>query len=300
MDDAISALAKLRAVRATHVGDLSRGDLLTISRAGRELVAHAEAELKRRARFPSRLAPDLVLRFLDVPGIGASLAVSAGWSKTAEAVFQSVAADLGVTSIAEGQQWHDIVREQVSRRWIGATFDPDDDGGWCFQPEIESIELGKARVSGDDVYADTYVIGRGSPLRQGCERIWRIRLDKDPHIIDAVGWCISSSSSSMRPLRMCLWNSDGEEYNSSDHGRYDRLHEPVFSAEDEDVSDWFQDETMEVRVRRSEHALHTSLEGVPFQVRYTLHEQDWADLARHDLVIAPLVRIYETSVATFV
>ena len=99
---------------------------------------------------------------------------------------------------------------------------------------------------------------------------------------------------------MCLWNSDGEEYNSSDHGRYDRLHEPVFSGLDEDVSDWFQDETMEVRVRRSEHALHTSLEGVPFQVRYTLDGQDWADLARHDLVIAPLVRIYETSVATFV
>mmetsp|Transcript_14979 Transcript_14979/g.46516 ORF Transcript_14979/g.46516 Transcript_14979/m.46516 type:complete len:242 (+) Transcript_14979:681-1406(+) len=192
---ALSAVAKLHTTRDAHVG-LSRDDLLAITRTGRDLVAHAEAELQRRLRFPSRLAPALVLRFLDVPTIGASLAVSAGWGKTAEAVFQSVAADLGVTSIAEGQQWHDIVREQVSLRWVGATDDPDR----CrFLSEFDGMELGTAKVaSPDSESGDTYVIGRGIRLRQGCERRWRIKMDKIPGIVDAVGWCLCSSCSSGR------------------------------------------------------------------------------------------------------
>ena len=310
MDDTIFALAKLRAVRATHVGDLSRDDLLAITKAGRELVAHAEAELERRVRFPSRLAPDLVLRFLDVPSIGASLAVSAGWGKTAEGVFQSVAADLGVASIGEGKQWRDIVREQVSRRWVAARMvtnglgeDIDDD----FQSEeFEGLRLGMTSVRGVDS-EDTYVTGRGYPLRQGCERRWRVKLDKDPSTIDAVGWCISSSFSSMTPLLACLWNSNGQEYDFT----YDWIHEPVFVEGNNFLIgvDRFRNHTLEVHVRfvnDSAHTLRTELrilsEHVARAVRlqYTLCGQDWADLARSDLVIAPMVRIYESSVATLV
>ena len=141
----------------------------------------------RRALFPTRLGPELALRFLDLPDVAAALRVCAHWRRASEAVFREVARDFGLRKkenewrdvvSSRFVSWRDVVRGHVSLRWVAAVenyqreLDPESGVGWPRNwPPRFVYDMGKFPDIGEARFENRtggarglLVVGSGRPL----------------------------------------------------------------------------------------------------------------------------------------
>mmetsp|Transcript_31580 Transcript_31580/g.97508 ORF Transcript_31580/g.97508 Transcript_31580/m.97508 type:complete len:358 (-) Transcript_31580:23-1096(-) len=294
--------------------DLSSGDLFALARAGRDVTARAEAALRRRAKFPSRVGPELVLPYLDLPDVSSALRASAAWSKSADATFHAIADDKALTRRSPGESWRDLVRDSVTLRWIAAG--PYHQQLWRFasrerfsstHEELTGLGGPSVTIEGLNVF-DTYVLGLGLPIRNA--QSWRLEMVKDGHVIDGVGFAIRAADS-LQVLHACVWNSDGELFDGSEAAGIDGhwLTQYTLNVADDEVYDTIA--KFEIRVRKeADSALRVELwlrgneendlpPGTAHKLDSRLIDLTQPQLARRpNLIVGPFARIFQNSIAT--
>ena len=301
----------------------SKPQLRQLAAKAHELAARATNEINDRGcAFPGRLAP-LVTQWLPLEDVGAALASSKPWRATSEWAFQLVAARGGVAGAA-GVPWRDVVEAAAAPRWTGEV-DPDNDTGriGILRPDsgdetgIRATTMRGAKITGGFDF-DNFLVARGTPLRLGRRRAWRLHMTRSDTIIDAVGFVITDPA--QREILLTYYvNSNGSVYNQEG---------PPWMREiaplDDDEGDlWAEDATLEMSVELTGEKFQRELAvvlsdaegspviGGPIDVSWTndLFRSQFMDFARRcgwndfrvaleDLCVAPFVRIYDESTAT--
>mmetsp|Transcript_8563 Transcript_8563/g.25579 ORF Transcript_8563/g.25579 Transcript_8563/m.25579 type:complete len:315 (+) Transcript_8563:336-1280(+) len=290
--------------------DLPRGDLFALTRACRDVVARGEAALKRRAKFPTRIGPELVLRYLALPDVSSALRASTAWSKSTDAAFHAIADDKALTRSSPEESWRDLVQASVSLRWVAAGDHADDESPVpCSRGRFSStyghLSLGGPSVTIEHPGRDTYVLGRGLPIScaQNCAQNWRLEMSKEWDVTDGFGFAIihTRAADSFQVQSAIIWNSSGEIYMDGRPGP--EINWLTQRSLDEEV---YEDNAkLEIRVRNFrflDSILHVELWriGTDGSESDTPERLDSTQIVvgRQDLVIAPFVRIYEGSTAT--
>lgn len=274
-----------------------------------------------------------MLRYLG-GDVGRALSVSTTWNSSAEAVFHELADNRGWTRLlGTDESWRDVAREHSLLRWAGAHFHDVECHG-RFLPRLEAseelaVELSGCRITIDrDVdeedERDILVIGRGRPLSlsDGSRQGFRVKMSKGDHdrpIIDACGFAICSSAAPTTAIRAWIWNNNGANYSDSyaqDAEYWCRTCrvdiDPASTLWMNDDDGFIFDEcTLDVsctviHVNRGLFRRHLTLLEITLNIFYTSvwwgidrrRVVDTENLLEHgDLVMAPLVRLYQGSSA---
>ena len=323
----MDALEALDAASRCDLDAYSKPQLRLLVAKAHELAARATNEIDARGcAFPGRLAP-LVTQWLPLEDVGAALASSKPWRATSEWAFQLVAARGGVAGAA-GVPWRDVVRADAAPRWTGEVLEEDTgrivalgpDGapdGYSSDTVGRELTMRGAKITGGNE-CDNDLVARGTPLRLGRRRAWRLHLTRDAHIVDAVGFVITDPA--QREILLTYYvNSNGSVYNQEG---------PPWMREiaplDDDEGDlWAEDATLEMSVELTGEKFQRELAvvlsdadghgivGGTIVVSWTndlFRSQfmdfaarcGWTDfrVALEDLCVAPFVRIYDDSTAT--
>ena len=319
----MDALEALDAASRCDLDAYSKPQLRLLAAKAHELAARATNEIDARGcAFPARLAP-LVTQWLSLEDVGAALSSSKPWRATSEWAFQLVAARRGVAGAA-GVPWRDVVRAAAAPRWTGEV-DPDNDTGriGILRPDsgdetgIRATTMRGAKITGGYDF-DNFLVARGTPLRLGRRRAWRLHMTRSDTIVDAVGFVITDPA--QREILLTYYvNSNGSVYNQEG---------PPWMREiaplDDDEGDlWAEDATLEMSVELTGEKFQRELAvvlsdadghgivGGTIVVSWTndlFRSQfmdfaarcGWTDfrVALEDLCVAPFVRIYDDSTAT--
>ena len=174
-----------------------------------------------------------------------------------------------------------------------------------------------AKITGGNE-CDNDLVARGTPLRLGRRRAWRLHMTRSDTIVDAVGFVITDPA--QREILLTYYvNSNGSVYNQEG---------PPWMREiaplDDDEGDlWAEDATLEMSVELTGEKFQRELavvlsdaEGSPvvggtidaswtndlFRSQFMdfAARCGWTDfrVALEDLCVAPFVRIYDDSTAT--
>ena len=319
----MDALEALDAASRCDLDAYSKPQLRQLVAKAHELAARATNEIDARGcAFPGRLAP-LVTQWLPLEDVGAALSSSKPWRATSEWAFQLVAARSGVAGAA-GVPWRDVVRADAAPRWTGE-IDPDNDTGriGILRPDsgdetgTRATTMRGAKITGGYDF-DNFLVARGTPLRLGRRRAWRLHMTRSDTIVDAVGFVITDPA--QREILLTYYvNSNGSAYNQEG---------PPWMREiaplDDDEGDlWAEDATLEMSVELTGEKFQRELAvvlsdadghgivGGTIDVSWTndlFRSQfmdfaarcGWTDfrVALEDLCVAPFVRIYDDSTAT--
>ena len=314
----MDALEALDAASRCDLDAYSKPQLRLLVAKAHELAARATNEINDRGcAFPARLAP-LVTQWLPLEDVGAALSSNKQWRATSEGGFQLVAARSKVAGEA-GVPWRDVVKAGAAPRWTGEV-DPDTGHIAVPGPDLDGREttMRRSKIKGgyDD---DSFFVARGTPLRLGRRRAWRLHLTRTAGIVDAVGFVITDP----RQCQILL-----EYHVNSDGGRYGANNQPwsreirVQEEGEEDI--WAEDAQLELSVEltgekfQRELAVELSdaegngpIVGGTIDAAWTndffrsqfmdfARRCDWNDfrIALEDLYVAPFVRIYHDSTAT--
>ena len=324
----MDALEALDAASRCDLDAYSKPQLRMLVAKAHELVERATNEIDARGcAFPARLAP-LVTQWLPLEDVGAALSSSKPWRATSEWAFQLVAARRGVAGAA-GVPWRDVVRAAAAPRWTGEVLDRDTghivalgpDGAPDGQPtDGRELTMRGAKIIGG--YGDDNdLVARGTPLRLGRRRAWRLHLTRstEGHIVDAVGFVITDPAQREILLEYHV-NSDGGEYDRNDN-QWSR--EIRLLDDDDEGGLWAEDAQLELSVELTGEKFQRELAvvlsdadgrgvaGGTIDVAWTtdLFRSQFMDFARRcgwndfrvaleDLCVAPFVRIYHDSTAT--
>ena len=325
----MDALEALDAASRCDLDAYSKPQLRMLVAKAHELVERATNEIDARGcAFPARLAP-LVTQWLPLEDVGAALSSSKPWRATSEWAFQLVAARRGVAGAA-GVPWRDVVRAAAAPRWTGEVLDRDTghivalgpDGAPDGQPtDGRELTMRGAKITGGYDECDSYLVARGTPLRLGRRRAWRLHLTRstEGHIVDAVGFVITDPAQREILLEYHV-NSDGGEYDRNDN-QWSR--EIRLLDDDDEGGLWAEDAQLELSVELTGEKFQRELAvvlsdadgrgvaGGTIDVAWTtdLFRSQFMDFARRcgwndfrvaleDLCVAPFVRIYHDSTAT--
>ena len=324
----MDALEALDAASRCDLDAYSKPQLRQLVAKAHELAARATNEINGRGcAFPARLAP-LVTQWLPLEDVGAALSSSKPWRATSEWAFQLVAARGGVAGAA-GVPWRDVVRAAAAPRWTGEVLEEDTgrivalgpDGapdGYSSDTVGRELTMRGAKITGGNE-CDNDLVARGTPLRLGRRRAWRLHLTRTAGIVDAVGFVITDP----RQCQILL-----EYHVNSDGGRYGANNQPwsreirVQEEGEEDI--WAEDAQLELSVEltgekfQRELAVELSdaegngpIVGGTIDAAWTndffrsqfmdfARRCDWTDfhVALEDLYVAPCVRIWDDSTAT--
>ncbi len=310
----MDALEALDAASRCDLDAYSKPQLRQLVAKAHELAARATNEINDRGcAFPARLAP-LVTQWLPLEDVGAALSSNKQWRATSEWAFQLVAARSKVAGEA-GVPWRDVVKADAAPRWTGevlevrgsiAALRPDsgDETG------IRATTMRGAKITGGyDRDYDNYIVARGTPLRLGRRRAWRLHMTRstEHHVVDAVGFVITDPTQCEILLEYHV-NSNGDEYDSKEEGEEDLWAEDAqLELSVELTGEKFQ---RELAVVLSD-ASGRGIVGGTIDVAWTtdLFRSQFMDFARRcgwndfrvaleDLYVAPFVRIYHDSTAT--
>ncbi|CAH0372005.1 unnamed protein product [Pelagomonas calceolata] len=313
----MDALEALDAASRCDLDAYSKPQLRQLVAKAHELAERATNEINdRECAFPARLAP-LVTQWLPLEDVGAALSSNKQWQATSEWAFQLVAARSKVAGAA-GVPWRDVVKAGAAPRWTGEV-DPDTGHIAVPGPDLDGREttMRRSKIKGgyDD---DSFFVARGTPLRLGRRRAWRLHLTRTAGIVDAVGFVITDP----RQCQILL-----EYHVNSDGGRYGANNQPwsreirVQEEGEEDI--WAEDAQLELSVELTGEKFQRELAvvladaagrgivGGTIDAAWTndffrsqfmdfARRCDWNDfrIALEDLYVAPFVRIYHDSTAT--
>ena len=322
----MDALEALDAASRCDLDAYSKPQLRQLVAKAHELAARATNEIDARGcAFPARLAP-LVTQWLPLEDVGAALSSSKQWRATSEWAFQLVAARSGVAGAA-GVPWRDVVKSDAAPRWTGEVLDRDtgrivalgpDGAPDGEQPDGREFTMRGAKITGGYDECDSYLVARGTPLRLGRRRAWRLHLTRDAHIVDAVGFVITDPA--QREILLAYHvNSSGCTYNEG----YDWQREIRLFDDDDEEDLWAEDATLELSVELTGEKFQREIAvvladaegrgivGGTIDAAWTndLFRSQFMDFARRcgwndfrvaleDLCVAPFVRIYHDSTAT--
>ena len=320
----MDALEALDAASRCDLDAYSKPQLRQLVAKAHELAARATNEIDARGcAFPGRLAP-LVTQWLPLEDVGAALSSSKPWRATSEWAFQLVAARRGVAGAA-GVPWRDVVKADAAPRWTGEVLDRDTGRivalGPNGAPDGEPTDGRELTMRGAKIIGgygdDNDLVARGTPLRLGRRRAWRLHMTRSDTIVDAVGFVITDPA--QREILLTYYvNSNGSVYNQEG---------PPWMREiaplDDDEGDlWAEDATLEMSVELTGEKFQRELAvvlsdadghgivGGTIVVSWTndlFRSQfmdfaarcGWTDfrVALEDLYVAPFVRIYHDSTA---
>ena len=325
----MDALEALDAASRCDLDAYSKPQLRLLVAKAHELAARATNEIDARGcAFPGRLAP-LVTQWLPLEDVGAALSSSKPWRATSEWAFQLVAARRGVAGAA-GVPWRDVVKAAAAPRWTGEVLEEDTgrivalgpDGapdGYSSDTVGRELTMRGAKITGGNE-CDNDLVARGTPLRLGRRRAWRLHLTRDAHIVDAVGFVITDPAQRQILLAYHV-NSNGCMYNQ-EHPSWQREIAPNGDVEGE-FPLWGADAQLELSVELTGEKFQRELAvvladaegrgivGGTIDVAWTndFFRSQFMDFARRcgwndfrvaleDLHVAPFVRIWDDSTAT--
>ena len=323
----MDALEALDAASRCDLDAYSKPQLRQLVAKAHELAARATNEIDARGcAFPGRLAP-LVTQWLPLEDVGAALASSKPWRATSEWAFQLVAARSGVAGAA-GVPWRDVVKADAAPRWTGEVLQRDTghiialgpDGAPDGEPtDGRELTMRGAKIIGG--YGDDNdLVARGTPLRLGRRRAWRLHMTRSDTIVDAVGFVITDPAQRQILLAYHV-NSNGCMYNQ-EHPSWQREIAPNGDVEGE-FPLWGADAQLELSVELTGEKFQRELAvvlsdaqgngivGGTIDAAWTndFFRSQFMDFARRcgwndfrvaleDLYVAPFVRIYDESTAT--
>jgi hypothetical protein len=317
----MDALEALDAASRVDLDAYSKPQLRLLMAKAQELVERATNEINDRGcAFPARLAP-LVTQWLPLEGVGAALSSSKQWRATSEWAFQLVAARSGVAGAA-GVPWRDVVKADAAPRWTGEV-DPDTGRIGILRPDSGDSTGTRATMMRGAVITGGYsddndIMARGTPLRVGRRRAWRLHMTRSDNIVDAVGFVITDPA--QREILLAYHvNSSGCTYNEG----YQWQREIRLFDDDDEEDLWAEDATLELSVELTGEKFQRELAvvlsdaegrgivGGTIDASWTndffrgqfmdfARRCGWTDfrVALEDLYVAPFVRIYDESTAT--
>ena len=317
----MDALEALDAASRCDLDAYSKPQLRQLVAKAHELAARATNEINDRGcAFPARLAP-LVTQWLPLEDVGAALSSSKQWRATSEWAFQLVAARRGVAGAA-GVPWRDVVKADAAPRWTGEV-DPDTGRIGILRPDSGDSTGTRATMMRGAVITGGYsddndIMARGTPLRVGRRRAWRLHMTRSDNIVDAVGFVITDPA--QREILLAYHvNSSGCTYNEG----YQWQREIRLFDDDDEEDLWAEDATLELSVELTGEKFQRELAvvlsdaegrgivGGTIDASWTndffrgqfmdfARRCGWTDfrVALEDLYVAPFVRIYDESTAT--
>ena len=317
----MDALEALDAASRCDLDAYSKPQLRQLVAKAHELAARATNEIDGRGcAFPGRLAP-LVTQWLPLEDVGAALSSSKQWRATSEWAFQLVAARSGVAGAA-GVPWRDVVKADAAPRWTGEV-DPDTGRIGILRPDSGDSTGTRATMMRGAVITGGYsddndIMARGTPLRVGRRRAWRLHMTRSDNIVDAVGFVITDPA--QREILLAYHvNSSGCTYNEG----YQWQREIRLFDDDDEEDLWAEDATLELSVELTGEKFQRELAvvlsdaegrgivGGTIDASWTndffrgqfmdfARRCGWTDfrVALEDLYVAPFVRIYDESTAT--
>ena len=317
----MDTLVALDAASRVDLDAYSKPQLRLLMAKAQELVERATNEINDRGcAFPARLAP-LVTQWLPLEDVGAALASSKPWRATSEWAFQLVAARSGVAGAA-GVPWRDVVKADAAPRWTGEV-DPDTGRIGILRPDSGDSTGTRATMMRGAVITGGYsddndIMARGTPLRVGRRRAWRLHMTRSDNIVDAVGFVITDPA--QREILLAYHvNSSGCTYNEG----YQWQREIRLFDDDDEEDLWAEDATLELSVELTGEKFQRELAvvlsdaegrgivGGTIDASWTndffrgqfmdfARRCGWTDfrVALEDLYVAPFVRIYDESTAT--
>jgi hypothetical protein len=317
----MDALEALDAASRVDLDAYSKPQLRLLMAKAQELVERATNEINDRGcAFPARLAP-LVTQWLPLEDVGAALSSSKQWRATSEWAFQLVAARSGVAGAA-GVPWRDVVKADAAPRWTGEV-DPDTGRIGILRPDSGDSTGTRATMMRGAVITGGYsddndIMARGTPLRVGRRRAWRLHMTRSDNIVDAVGFVITDPA--QREILLAYHvNSSGCTYNEG----YQWQREIRLFDDDDEEDLWAEDATLELSVELTGEKFQRELAvvlsdaegrgivGGTIDASWTndffrgqfmdfARRCGWTDfrVALEDLYVAPFVRIYDESTAT--
>ena len=325
----MDALEALDAASRVDLDAYSKPQLRLLMAKAQELVERATNEINDRGcAFPARLAP-LVTQWLPLEDVGAALSSNKQWRATSEWAFQLVAARSNVAGAA-GVPWRDVVRAAAAPRWTGEVLEEDTgrivalgpDGapdGYSSDTVGRELTMRGAKITGGNE-CDNDLVARGTPLRLGRRRAWRLHLTRDAHIVDAVGFVITDPAQREILVEYHV-NSNGCTYNQ-ERPPWQREIAPNGDVEGE-FPLWGADAQLELSVELTGEKFQRELAvvladaegrgivGGTIDVAWTndFFRSQFMDFARRcgwndfrvaleDLHVAPFVRIWDDSTAT--
>jgi hypothetical protein len=328
----MDALEALAAASRCDLDAYSKPQLRQLVAKAHELAARATNEIDARGcAFPARLAP-LVTQWLPLEDVGAALSSNKQWQATSEWAFQLVAARSGVAGAA-GVPWRDIVKADVAPCWTGEVLDRDTGRIVALAPngapdgeptDGRELMMRGAKITGGE--DDSYLVARGTPLRLGRRRAWRVHMTRstEHHVVDAVGFVITDPAQREILLEYHV-NSSGGQYNRNDQqwSREIQLFECDEDGETEEEDLWAHDAQLELSVELAGEKFQREIAvvladaegraivGGTIDAAWTndIFRAQFMDFARRcgwndfrvaleDLCVAPFVRIYHDSTAT--
>ena len=323
----MDALEALDAASRCDLDAYSKPQLRLLVAKAHELAARATNEINGRGcAFPGRLAP-LVTQWLPLEDVGAALSSSKPWRATSEWAFQLVAARRGVAGAA-GVQWRDVVKAAAAPRWTGEVLQRDTGHITALGPDGvpdpweptdgRELTLRGAKITGGNE-CDNDLVARGTPLRVGRRRAWRLHMTRKAGIVDAVGFVVTDPAQREVLLEYHV-NSDGGAYDRNDN-QWSR--EIRLLDDDDEGGLWAEDAQLELSVELTGEKFQRELAvvlsdadgrgvaGGTIDASWTndLFRSQFMDFARRcgwtdfrvaleDLYVAPFVRIYDESTAT--
>ena len=317
----MDALEALDAASRCDLDAYSKPQLRQLVAKAHELAARATNEINDRGcAFPARLAP-LVTQWLPLEDVGAALSSNKQWRATSEWAFQLVAARSGVAGAA-GVPWRDVVKADAAPRWTGEV-DPDTGRIGILRPDSGDSTGTRATMMRGAVITGGYsddndIMARGTPLRVGRRRAWRLHMTRADNIVDAVGFVITDPA--QREILLAYHvNSSGCTYNEG----YQWQREIRLFDDDDEEDLWAEDATLELSVELTGEKFQRELAvvlsdaegrgivGGTIDASWTndffrgqfmdfARRCGWTDfrVALEDLYVAPFVRIYDESTAT--
>ncbi len=327
----MDALEALDAASRCDLDAYSKPQLRQLVAKAHELAARATNEIDARGcAFPARLAP-LVTQWLPLEDVGAALSSNKQWRATSEWAFQLVAARRGVAGAA-GVPWRDVVRAAAAPRWTGEVLQRDTghiialgpDGAPDGEPtDGRELTMRGSKITGG--YSDdSHLVARGTPLRLGRRRRWRLHMTRSDNVVDAVGFVITDPAQREILLEYHV-NSSGGQYNRNDQ-QWSREIQLLECDEDGETGEedlWAHDAQLELSVELTGEKFQRELAvvladaegraivGGTIDAAWTtdLFRSQFMDFARRcgwndfrvaleDLCVAPFVRIYHDSTAT--
>ena len=317
----MDALEALDAASRVDLDAYSKPQLRLLMAKAQELVERATNEINDRGcAFPARLAP-LVTQWLPLEDVGAALSSSKPWRATSEWAFQLVAARSNVAGVA-GVPWRDVVKADAAPRWTGEV-DPDTGRIGILRPDSGDSTGTRATMMRGAVITGGYsddndIMARGTPLRVGRRRAWRLHMTRSDNIVDAVGFVITDPA--QREILLAYHvNSSGCTYNEG----YQWQREIRLFDDDDEEDLWAEDATLELSVELTGEKFQRELAvvlsdaegrgivGGTIDASWTndffrgqfmdfARRCGWTDfrVALEDLYVAPFVRIYDESTAT--
>ena len=317
----MDALEALDAASRVDLDAYSKPQLRLLMAKAQELVERATNEINDRGcAFPARLAP-LVTQWLPLEDVGAALSSSKQWRATSEWAFQLVAARSNVAGAA-GVPWRDVVKADAAPRWTGEV-DPDTGRIGILRPDSGDSTGTRATMMRGAVITGGYsddndIMARGTPLRVGRRRAWRLHMTRSDNIVDAVGFVITDPA--QREILLAYHvNSSGCTYNEG----YQWQREIRLFDDDDEGELWAEDATLELSVELTGEKFQRELAvvlsdaegrgivGGTIDASWTndffrgqfmdfARRCGWTDfrVALEDLYVAPFVRIYDESTAT--